>query len=49
MTKEECLKKCTSIANVLAKIMSGATVSFEERLSACKDAIDVFYRGNSRS
>lgn len=46
MTNEEYLLKCRSVADVLTKIINGAYVSPEERLKACADAIDVFYRYN---
>lgn len=42
MTKEEYLLKCKSVANVLAKIINGEYVSPEERLKACKDAVELF-------
>ena len=46
MTKEEYLEKCISVADVLAKIIKGIEVSPNERLEACKDAIEIFYYDN---
>ena len=46
MNEAEYLEKCMSVADVLAKITKGIFVSPEERLKACKDAIEVFYYDN---
>lgn len=42
MTKEEYLEKCMSVSRVLEKIINGKSVSLEERLKACRDAIEIF-------
>ena len=42
MTYDEYLLKCASVANVLAKIASGAYVAPEERAKAFKESIELF-------
>ena len=46
MNEIEYLEKCMSVTDVLAKITKGVFVSPEERLKACKDAMEVFYYDN---
>ena len=48
MVKQDRIEKCKSVIGVLEKIIDGVAVTYTERLNACKDAIEVLCRNNSK-